>query len=127
MPNQLMHTLIVCSSLNTTDTLTGGTRVGSWYLLGRYLKLLVLACERGYVCKRVTMPIPLVSMPINVLQQTQGLPSVQQSIFFFILSIRLTACCRIFIYFFAFRVSMDTTDTLNLNLFNITICIYSCT
>jgi len=33
-----------------------------------------------YVCKRVTMPIPLVSIPINVLQWTQGLPSVRQSI-----------------------------------------------
>lgn len=33
-----------------------------------------------YVCKRVTMPIPLVSIPIIVFQRTQGLPSVQQSI-----------------------------------------------
>ena len=31
-------------------------------MLCRYLKLLVLACERSYVCKRVAMPSPLVAL-----------------------------------------------------------------
>ena len=100
----LYCTFMYCHSIH--DALLEGIPVGSMYL---------------YFGHWVTMPIPLLSIPINVLKWIQGLPSVWQSIFV-ILSIRLSACYRIFIYFFAYRVSMDTTDTLDL--VRITICIY---
>ena len=53
---------LIDTYIDCFDTLTEG---GSLCMLDSYVKLLVPTCDRDYACKRVVLPSPFVSIPIN--------------------------------------------------------------